>query len=154
MIGQPKVDDLHIGDVFFLEIGVDAKTGRLLTVPPEHNHDVVRLEVAVADMERMEIHDSLDDPADDIGCDILGQLLLPPHVLVEVLTVDVLSDDVDVFLAPDCLLVLHYLRVRYHLHYLALVVQCRNRLTRQLLSIYVLQGVHPSCPLFSAPVNN
>lgn len=92
----------------------------------------------------MQIDGGLDDLANDEGRDILRQSLPPLHVLVQIITVDILSDYVDVRLAADGLLVLDDLRMRDDLHDLALIIESSDGLTRQFLSADVLEGVGPA----------
>lgn len=102
----------------------------------------------------MQVESGFDDFSDDECRDVLRQSLPLLDVLVEIVAVDVLGDDVDVRLAADGLLVLHYLRMRNDLHDLALVVESGDRLRVQLLSPDVLQRKAAARLLGSAPVDD
>ena len=93
------------------------------------------------DFERVEVDSCLNDLADNKGSDVLRQVFLLFDKLVQVLAFYVLSDDVDMRLASNSLLIAHYFRMRDDLHYLALVIQHCDCLTCQLISTDILQSV-------------
>lgn len=87
----------------------------------------------------MQVDCGLYDLADDESGDVLRESLPLPHVIIQIVAVDILRDDVDMRLAADGLLVLHYLRMGDDLHDFALVVQCGDCLLSQFLCADVFQ---------------
>ena len=71
----------------------------------------------------MQIYSRLYNLPNDECRDILRQSLPPLHVLIQIITVNILSNDVDMCLAADGLLVFDDLRMRNNLHDLALIVK-------------------------------
>lgn len=90
------------------------------------------------DLDGMQVNGGLDNFANNEGRNILRESLPPLDVLIEIISVDILSYDIDMGLAADSLLVFYYLRVRNNLHYFTLIVQSCNCLSIQLLSTDVL----------------
>lgn len=106
------------------------------------------------DFKRVQVYCCLDDLANDEGSNVLRKVLFFSNKLIQVFALDVLSDDVDMCLASDGLLVAHYFRMRDDLHDLALVVQHGNCLTGQLVSANVLQCIGFSCLFISAAIHD
>lgn len=142
MIGESKVNDF---DVFyeliqFMAAGGERGRGGTVGIGPQHNHDILRFEIPMYNFQRMEVERRLYNLANNKRRNILRKPLPPLDILIQIIAVDILSNDVDVSLAADGLLVLDDLRVRDYLHYFTLVVQCGYRLRIQLLGADVLQG--------------
>lgn len=76
----------------------------------------------------MKIDSRLYNLSNDECRDILRQSLPPLHVLIQIITINILSNDVDMCLAADGLLVFDDLRMRDNLHYLALVIKSSDGL--------------------------
>lgn len=102
----------------------------------------------------MQVDSCLDDLANDEGRDALRKVLLLFDELVQVFAFYVLSDDVDMRLASNGLLIAHYFRMRDDLHYLALIVQHGNCLTGQLIGANILQRVGFACLFISAAIHD
>jgi hypothetical protein len=157
VVGESEVDDLDVLDGFVVYDplgGGEGGGGEQLALGPEHHHDVLGLEVAVDDLQRVQVKRGLNHLADDEGRNVLREAFPALDVLVKVVAVDILSDDVDVRLAADGLLVLDDLRVGDDLHDFALVVEGGDGLRGQLLSADVLQRERPPRLLRSAPVDD
>lgn len=112
MIRETEINDLNI----FNSLSLPDEGGGALEVLPlllllEHDHNILRLEVPVHDLQLVEVHDSLHDVANDECAFELVQVFAFLDVLVQVLPVNVLSDDVFVSFTVNCVHIFHYLRM-------------------------------------------
>lgn len=92
----------------------------------------------------MQIDSGLNDLPNDKRRDVLRQPLPPLHVLIQIITVDILSNDVDMRLTADGLLVFDDLRMRDDLHDFTLVVESSDCLACEFLCADVFEGVRPA----------
>lgn len=94
-----------------------------LALGSEHDHNILRLKVPMNNLQRMQIDSRLNDLPNNERRDVLRQSLPPLHVLIQIITVDILRNDVDMSLAADSLLVFDDLRVRDNLHDFTLIIK-------------------------------
>lgn len=101
----------------------------------------------------MKVDDCFDDFTYDEGTDVFGKTASSFYVFVEISTVDVLGDYVDVGFASDGLLVFDDLRMGDDFHDLAFILQSYCCFGGQFLGADVLESVGLACFFGSAAID-
>ena len=95
MIRKAKINYLNILDSLTLsDIGCGTLEYLIRFFLLKHNHNILRLKIPMNNIKRMQKHNRLHNIPNNKSTLKLIQIIALPHILVQILTINILRDDV------------------------------------------------------------